>query len=53
MPRIHVNSIDMYYEIHGVGEPLVMVPAPDLLIVPARAFMEGLNTGEKGIADYR
>lgn len=25
MPVIHVNDIDMYYEIHGSGEPLVML----------------------------
>lgn len=25
MPRIRVNGIDMYYEIHGQGEPLVLI----------------------------
>jgi len=25
MPTVHVNDIDMYYEIHGSGEPLVMI----------------------------
>lgn len=25
MPTVHVNDIDMYYEIHGNGEPLVML----------------------------
>lgn len=25
MPKVHVNDIDMYYEIHGNGEPLVMI----------------------------
>lgn len=26
MPKIHVNNINMYYEVHGEGEPLVFVP---------------------------
>ena len=25
MPLVHVNDIDMYYEIHGKGEPLLMI----------------------------
>jgi pimeloyl-ACP methyl ester carboxylesterase len=25
MPTVHVNGIDIYYEIHGSGEPLVMI----------------------------
>jgi pimeloyl-ACP methyl ester carboxylesterase len=25
MPTVHVNDIDMYYEIHGAGEPLLMI----------------------------
>jgi pimeloyl-ACP methyl ester carboxylesterase len=25
MPTVHVNGIDIYYEIHGKGEPLVMI----------------------------
>ena len=25
MPTIHVNDIEMYYEIHGEGEPLVLI----------------------------
>lgn len=25
MPIVHVNDIDIYYEIHGQGEPLVMI----------------------------
>ncbi|MCK9579765.1 MAG: alpha/beta hydrolase [Methanoregula sp.] len=25
MPTVHVNDIDMYYEIHGEGEPLLMI----------------------------
>jgi len=25
MPTVHVNDIDMYYEIHGEGEPLFMI----------------------------
>lgn len=26
MPIVHVNNIDIYYEIHGEGEPLVLLP---------------------------
>jgi hypothetical protein len=25
MPKIKVNDINMYYEIHGEGEPLVLI----------------------------
>lgn len=25
MPTVHVNDIDMYYEIHGEGEPLLLI----------------------------
>lgn len=25
MPEIHVNDIQMYYELHGEGEPLVLI----------------------------
>jgi 3-oxoadipate enol-lactonase len=25
MPRVKVGDINMYYEIHGEGEPLVMI----------------------------
>jgi pimeloyl-ACP methyl ester carboxylesterase len=25
MPKIHVNGIDIYYELHGSGEPLVLI----------------------------
>lgn len=25
MPTVHVNDIDMYYEVHGKGEPLVLI----------------------------
>jgi len=25
MPTVHVNDIGMYYEVHGEGEPLLMV----------------------------
>jgi 3-oxoadipate enol-lactonase len=25
MPTVHVNDIDMYYEVHGEGEPLLMI----------------------------
>ena len=26
MPIVHVNNIDMYYEIHGEGSPLIYIP---------------------------
>jgi 3-oxoadipate enol-lactonase len=26
MPAVHVNGIDIYYETHGEGEPLVLIP---------------------------
>ncbi len=25
MPTVHVNDVDMYYEIHGEGYPLVII----------------------------
>jgi len=25
MPTVHVNDIDMYYEVHGEGEPLLVI----------------------------
>lgn len=25
MPTVHVNDMDTYYEIHGEGEPLVLI----------------------------
>lgn len=25
MPKVHVNGIDLYYEIHGAGHPLVLI----------------------------
>jgi 3-oxoadipate enol-lactonase len=26
MPTVHANGIDIYYEVHGEGEPLVLIP---------------------------
>src|SRR5258708_15811719 len=26
MPTVHANGIDIYYEVQGAGEPLVMIP---------------------------
>src|SRR5215469_17759144 len=26
MPTVHVNGIDIYYETHGEGDPLVLIP---------------------------
>jgi len=26
MPKIHISDIELYYEIHGEGEPLVLIP---------------------------
>jgi hypothetical protein len=26
MPTVHVNDINIYYETHGEGEPLLLIP---------------------------
>ena len=26
MPTVHANGIDIYYEVQGEGEPLVLIP---------------------------
>jgi pimeloyl-ACP methyl ester carboxylesterase len=26
MPKVHLNGIDLYYEVHGQGEPVLLVP---------------------------
>ena len=42
MPTIYVNDITMYYEIHGEGEPLVLIPGLPIDVTAFRQIISEL-----------
>ncbi len=63
MPVIHANGIEMYYEVQGEGEPLVLIPygaglsgkpdgeySTELLAEDVAAFMEAAGVGTAHVA---
>jgi len=50
MPIVHVNNIDMYYEIHGDGEPLVFIPGWGTEITTIKEQIDGLARENRVIA---
>ena len=50
MPVVHVNNIDMYYEIHGDGEPLVFIPGWGTEITTIMEQIDGLARENRVIA---
>ena len=47
MPTVKVNDIDMYYEIHGDGEPLLIIWGMGGEISPFVDYMDNLNEDYK------
>lgn len=50
MPTIHVNDITMYYETHGEGDPLVLIPGLATDVSEYGSIIAGLSRGYKVIA---
>ncbi|MGD0766154.1 MAG: alpha/beta hydrolase [Dehalococcoidia bacterium] len=50
MPTVEVGDIDMYYEIHGEGEPLVLIPGLRSDVSEYKRVIAGLSSKYKVIA---
>ncbi|HUB92671.1 MAG TPA: alpha/beta hydrolase [Candidatus Saccharimonadales bacterium] len=50
MPRMRVNDISMYYEIHGRGEPIVLIPGLGVDVSQYTQIIELLSSKHKVIA---
>ncbi len=43
MPMVRINVLHMYYEIHGEGEPLVLIAGLVTDIIPYRRIIRELS----------
>ena len=50
MPQLKVNDIELYYESHGTGDPLVLIGGLGLAVAEMRSLINALAAGYRVIA---